>query len=80
MSKNAVCGGSWGEEAVELVGRESLDRKPLKRTLKNCDKDAEALRSWWLLVGVGVRKDSVFLQGLSTRSLTVVQCVYRQHN
>lgn len=66
-------GRKEGRKEDRKKERKSLDRNPLKRTLRNCDKDTEALRSWWLLVGEGLGKDSVFLQGLPTGSLTVVQ-------
>lgn len=47
--------------------RNNLDQKPVKRML------------WWFLVGVGVGKDSVFLKGVTTKDLTMLQWIYWQH-
>lgn len=50
---------------------EYLDRMPLKRTLKNCNRDAEEFIA---SDRVGVGKDSVFFKGLA-----MLQLVYGQH-
>lgn len=56
----------------------SLDRKLLKRTLKNCDRDAEA-SSPQLLASGRVREDSGFFKALAFRSLTMLHWVSGQH-
>lgn len=52
-----------------------LDRMPLKRTFENCDRD-DAINIACTVDGfcLGcVGKDSVLLEGLATRSLTMIQ-------
>lgn len=51
-----------------------LNRKPWKRTRKNCDKNASiVLHNRWLPAGVWQRNNSVLFKGKTTESLTMVQ-------
>jgi hypothetical protein len=45
----------------------TLDRNPLKITLKNCNKDAE------VLAGVWVGRHLVFFKGMAIGSLIILQ-------
>lgn len=55
-------------------GNSSLNRKPWKRTRKNCDRMLSvAFLNRWLLAGVWQRNNSVLFKGKATESLTMVQ-------
>lgn len=51
----------------------SLNRKPSKRTLKKCDKDAEVGAPQLMVSGRGAGGGLSSIKGLATESLTMLQ-------